>query len=217
MAVALRHVEAATHPLAGGPPDQLPAALRRLLPLLHEALRATAPAPRTRVGAMSAYHLGWTDAAGRPAGRGWGKFVRGCLALWAPSSAAAPPTTPCRRPPRWSGSTTSPWSTTTSRTATSNAATAPPSGSVWGSAQAINAGDGMHAIALPRAALRPRPPGGPAARRRRRQRRDHRGDRGPVPRPGARGPRRHLGGHLPAAGAWQDRRADRRSARGGRR
>jgi geranylgeranyl diphosphate synthase type I len=81
MAVALRHVEDATQPFSAGTPSQVPLALRRLLPLLHEALRSTAPAPRTRVGAMSAYHLGWTDGHGAKAETESGKMLRPVLCL----------------------------------------------------------------------------------------------------------------------------------------
>jgi geranylgeranyl diphosphate synthase, type I len=38
---------------------------------------------RSLSGAMSAYHMGWTDPSGQPASQNQGKFVRPALCLWA--------------------------------------------------------------------------------------------------------------------------------------
>jgi geranylgeranyl diphosphate synthase type I len=147
MAVALRHVEDAAQPFSAGTPSQVPLALRRLLPLLHEALRSTAPAPRTRVGAMSAYHLGWTDAEGRPQGQGSGKFVRGCLALWAAEQCGgvADDAVPAATAVEWVHNFTLVHDDI--QDGDVERRHRPTVWAVWGSAQAINAGDGMHAVA----------------------------------------------------------------------
>ncbi|MDQ6857280.1 MAG: polyprenyl synthetase family protein [Candidatus Dormibacteraeota bacterium] len=146
MAVALRNVEAAAQPPAAAP-GQVPLALRRLLPLLHDALRSTAPAPRTRVGVMSAYHLGWTDAEGRPHGTGSGKFVRGCLALWAAEQCGgvASDAAPAATAVEWIHNFTLVHDDI--QDGDLERRHRPTVWAVWGSAQAINAGDGMHAVA----------------------------------------------------------------------
>ncbi|HSP65733.1 MAG TPA: polyprenyl synthetase family protein [Candidatus Deferrimicrobium sp.] len=147
MAVALRRVEATAPPFAATPPTEVPLALRRMLPLLHHALRSTAPAPRTRVGAMSAYHMGWTDAEGRPQGTGSGKFVRGCLALWAAEQCGgvADVAVPAATAVEWIHNFTLVHDDI--QDGDVERRHRPTVWAVWGSAQAINAGDGMHAIA----------------------------------------------------------------------
>lgn len=60
------------------PPSLLSRAAR-----VEAALRAAAPSPRTRTGAMGAYHMGWVDSAGRPTCGVAGKMLRGGLVLWA--------------------------------------------------------------------------------------------------------------------------------------
>jgi geranylgeranyl diphosphate synthase type I len=147
MAVALRDVKAAAQPLPAGSPSQVPPALRRLLPLLHGALRSTAPAPQTRVGVMSAYHLGWSDADGQPQGNGSGKFVRGCLALWAAEQVGgrADDAVPAATAVEWIHNYTLVHDDI--QDGDVERRHRPAVWVVWGSAQAINAGDGMHAVA----------------------------------------------------------------------
>src|ERR1700736_5386880 len=88
MAVAVRDVETAPARLSAAGTAHIPTALQRLLPSLHEALRSTAVPANTKLGAMSSYHLGWTDADGQSSGDGGGKFLRGCLSLWAAEQCA---------------------------------------------------------------------------------------------------------------------------------
>ena len=68
---------------ATAPSDGRPALLDRHTELLDSGLRKTAPHTRGLLRQMSAYHLGWTDAQGRPADEPAGKRIRPALALWA--------------------------------------------------------------------------------------------------------------------------------------
>ncbi|MDQ6847303.1 MAG: polyprenyl synthetase family protein [Candidatus Dormibacteraeota bacterium] len=147
MAVALHHVEDAAHPARNSAADQVPVALGRMLPPLHEALRASAPAPGTRLGAMSSYHLGWTDAQGRPGRGASGKFVRGCLALWAAEQCGGDVASglPAAAAVEWIHNFTLVHDDI--QDGDVERRHRPTVWAVWGSAQAINAGDGMHAIA----------------------------------------------------------------------
>ncbi len=147
MAVALRRVEAAGRPTPGSAADPVPLTLRRFLPLLQQALRASAPGPATRIGAMSSYHLGWTDEQGRPHGAGTGKFVRGCLALWAgeQSAGGADDALPAATAVEWIHNFTLVHDDI--QDGDVERRHRPTVWAVWGSAQAINAGDGMHAVA----------------------------------------------------------------------
>ncbi|HEY6377996.1 MAG TPA: polyprenyl synthetase family protein [Candidatus Dormibacteraeota bacterium] len=64
--------------VVSSPPACLEARIRRV----QAALRQSAPPSRTRVGWMTAYHLGRIDASGRPAHGDAGKTLRGGLCLW---------------------------------------------------------------------------------------------------------------------------------------
>ncbi len=147
MAVAARAVERAVRPSAGARMEEIPLALQRLLPVLSEALRSAAPPVETRIGAMSSYHLGWTDAEGRPDGAGAGKFVRGCLALWAAEQCGgtADDAVPAATAVEWIHNFTLVHDDI--QDGDVERRHRPTVWVVWGSAQAINAGDGMHAIA----------------------------------------------------------------------
>lgn len=122
-------------------------ALRRLLPALSQALRSTAPLPATRLGTMSSYHLGWTDAHGQPRGAGGGKFVRGCLALWAGEQCGgdADDALPAASAVEWVHNFTLVHDDI--QDGDVERRHRPTVWAIWGSAQAINAGDGMHAVA----------------------------------------------------------------------
>lgn len=161
LAVALHDIEARDLTARPGPPATLPQALRRHLPALNQALASTAPARRTRLGAMSSYHLGWTEADGRPRADGGGKHLRGCLALWAAERCGgrADRALTVAAAVEWIHNFTlvhddiQDGDRERRHRATVWA--------VWGAPQAINAGDGMHAVAY-RAALAGSAP--PAAR-----------------------------------------------------
>jgi geranylgeranyl diphosphate synthase type I len=136
--------------LAAGP--AFPEVLLRWSAPLEEEMRRQALPPTTQLGHMAAYHLGWVDTDRRPAGGGGGKRMRSSLCLWAAAACGAKPERALPvasaiellhnftlvhddiqdgdllrrgRPTVWS---------------------------VWGQAQAINAGDVLFALAL-RAAL----------------------------------------------------------------
>jgi geranylgeranyl diphosphate synthase type I len=147
MAVVLHHVEPAALPAPRAAADEVPAALRRLLAPLHQALRSSAPSPGTRIGAMSSYHLGWTDAQGQPGSAGAGKYVRGCLALWAGEQCGgeAADAVPAATAVEWIHNFTLVHDDI--QDGDVERRHRPAVWVVWGSAQAINAGDGMHALA----------------------------------------------------------------------
>jgi geranylgeranyl diphosphate synthase, type I len=147
MAVAVLDVETATVlvPAPGATP--VPQALRRMLPHLGEALRSTALPATTRLAAMSSYHLGWTDAQGRSRGEGAGKFMRGCLALWAAEQCGGNlrDALPVAAAVEWIHNFTLVHDDI--QDGDHERRHRPTVWVVWGSAQAINAGDGMHAVA----------------------------------------------------------------------
>jgi len=68
-------------------PPVLDGAAARVAPALRDAVGQLAPGLRTLVG----YHLGWVDAAGRPAALEGGKSVRATLALLSAAAAGAGP------------------------------------------------------------------------------------------------------------------------------
>jgi geranylgeranyl diphosphate synthase type I len=161
VAVRVRDVETRGNPLTAPRGARTPLALQRLLPHLVEALRSTAVPANTRVGEMASYHLGWTDAEGRSLGEGSGKFIRGCMALWAAeqcggdlADAAA-----VAAAVEWIHNFTLVHDDI--QDGDHERRHRPTVWVVWGSAQAINAGNGMHAVAY-RALLSGR--GRPAAR-----------------------------------------------------
>ena len=148
MAVAVSAVGASV----GVPPprraaDPIPLALQRLLPTLTDALRAGAPSLRTRVGAMAAYHLGWTDADGRPRAGGSGKLLRGTLALWAAERCGGSVTAalPAATAVEWLHNFTLVHDDI--QDGDRERRHRPTVWALWGEAQAINAGDGLHAVA----------------------------------------------------------------------
>jgi geranylgeranyl diphosphate synthase, type I len=73
-----------------GPPAAAPAALRRSRDLIAPALHSAVDMLDPTSARMAAYHLGWTDASGRPARGGQGKAVRPALALLSARAAGTP-------------------------------------------------------------------------------------------------------------------------------
>jgi geranylgeranyl diphosphate synthase type I len=96
---------------------------------------------------MASYHLGWTDAQGRSLGDGSGKFVRGCMALWAAEQCGGDPAEagPVAAAVEWIHNFTLVHDDI--QDGDHERRHRPTVWVVWGSAQAINAGDGMHAVA----------------------------------------------------------------------
>jgi geranylgeranyl diphosphate synthase type I len=146
MAVAIRQLPAEFATSDGPARAHIPDALRRQLPALEVALRAAALPVESRVGAMASYHLGWTDADGQARGAGGGKYLRGCLALWAAercgrgydAQAAAAAV-------EWIHNFTLVHDDI--QDGDRERRHRPTVWAVWGEAQAINAGDGMHGVA----------------------------------------------------------------------
>lgn len=60
-----------------------PTLLTRHAARISGSLRATAPPPDSFTGKMAAYHMGWVDRDGRPTDSQPGKFIRPALCLWA--------------------------------------------------------------------------------------------------------------------------------------
>jgi geranylgeranyl diphosphate synthase type I len=146
MAVAIRQLQAAFAPSEGPVAARIPRSLERQLPALTEALHASALPPATRVGAMSAYHLGWTDADGRPRSANGGKFLRGCLALWAAERCGrGDDARPVAAAVEWIHNFTLVHDDI--QDGDRERRHRPTVWAVWGAAQGINAGDGMHAVA----------------------------------------------------------------------
>ena len=129
-------------------PDPIPLALQRLLPTLTEALQAGAPDARTRVGAMASYHLGWTEADGSPRAGGSGKLLRGTLALWAAERCGGSVTAalPAATAVEWLHNFTLVHDDI--QDGDRERRHRPTVWAIWGEAQAINAGDGLHAVAF---------------------------------------------------------------------
>jgi geranylgeranyl diphosphate synthase, type I len=111
-------------------------------------LRETAPPATSMSGLMAAYHMGWVDRVGRPDAARPGKLVRPSLCLWACEAMGADAATalPVASALEWVHNFTlvhddiqdgdrerrrreTVWS-------------------VWGTAQGINAGNGLHAFAF---------------------------------------------------------------------
>jgi geranylgeranyl diphosphate synthase type I len=63
-------------------PASPPSSLLACVDRVESALRKDALPTATRLGAMAAYHMGWVDSAGRPFNAAPGKMLRGGLCLW---------------------------------------------------------------------------------------------------------------------------------------
>lgn len=129
-------------------PRDIPAALRDQLPMLVAAMRADRLPDTTRVGAMASYHLGWTEADGRPRAGHAGKLLRGGLALWLADALVGDPrrALPVATAVEWIHNFTLVHDDIQDEDRERRHR--PTVWAVWGAAQAINAGDGMHALAL---------------------------------------------------------------------
>ena len=137
-------------------PEPPPAVLTRHRDAIERALRRSALPTRTHLGRMAAYHMGWVDPGGRRADAPSGKRIRPALVLWACSAMGGDPEwalpaavavelvhnftlihDDIQDGDRQRRHRDTVWA-------------------IWGSAQGINAGDGIFALAL-RTLLAPGP------------------------------------------------------------
>lgn len=149
MAVAIRELTVVKTSAAApaSTAGSLPETLSRRLPALLQAMRLQRLPETSRLGRMTAYHLGWCDAQGRPDGAPTGKLLRGSLCLWAAESCGLDAATalPLATAVEWIHNFTlvhddiQDGDRQRRHRATVWA--------VWGAEQAINAGDGLHALA----------------------------------------------------------------------
>lgn len=125
----------------------MPPALGRLLPMFAGALRRTALPTTSRVGVMAAYHLGWVDSEGQARSDAGGKFLRGTLALWAADACDgdAADALGVATAVEWLHNFTLVHDDI--QDGDRERRHRPTVWAVWGEAQAINAGDAMHAVA----------------------------------------------------------------------
>lgn len=135
--------------------------VRYVEPVARE-LRASVPSTdRSGLYAMLAYHLGWTDAEGRATSGFAGKQLRPTLLLLATEAAGGDPTValPAAAAVELLHNFSLIHDDIQDRSEERRGRAAV--WTIWGTAQAINAGDAMHAVAA-RAALRCREAGAPA-------------------------------------------------------
>jgi geranylgeranyl diphosphate synthase type I len=134
-------------PAPGGVVTGVPEPLNRHLPLLVDGLHRSAIPTTTAVGLMASYHVGWTDSRGRRVQANSGKFFRGCLALWAAEccGGSAGDALPVATAVEWMHNFTLVHDDI--QDGDLERRHRPTVWAVFGEAQAINAGDGLHAIA----------------------------------------------------------------------
>jgi geranylgeranyl diphosphate synthase type I len=142
-------------------PEPPPAVLTRHLEGIERALRRTALTSKSHLGRMTSYHMGWCDPAGRRADAPAGKRIRPALTVWACEALGGDP--------EWAMPAAVSVELIHNFTLIHDDIQdgdlerrhRPTVWSIWGSAQGINAGDGLFAMAM-QAALAP----GPHAERR---------------------------------------------------
>jgi len=141
--------------------EQRPALLTRHTTLIESAIRRSALPSRSHLGRMTAYHMGWVTPDGEPALADSGKRVRPALCLWACEALGEPPS--CALPAAIAVELIHNFTLIHDdiQDGDEQRRHRPTVWSIWGSAQGINAGDGMLAMAL-RNLLAP----GPGAERR---------------------------------------------------
>lgn len=125
----------------------IPTALTQWTPGVERELRRAALPDASLLGRMAAYHMGWMDAEGRPA-RAEGKHVRSNLCCWAGEACGG----------HWEAALPAACTIELIHNFTlvhddvqdgdEMRRGRPTVWSVWGTAQAINAGDGLCALAL---------------------------------------------------------------------
>jgi geranylgeranyl diphosphate synthase type I len=127
--------------------EAVPCALVHWTPDIDSALRGAVPGGASLVGRMASYHLGWLDAQGRPT-RAMGKNVRSNLCCWAAQAAGGD----------WRAALPAACAIELLHNFTlvhddvqdgdQQRRGRPTVWSIWGTAQAINAGDGLFALGL---------------------------------------------------------------------
>ena len=126
----------------------MPVALGRHLNLLLDAMRSSALPATSMLGMMGAYHMGWSDPGGTPTPAPMGKSLRGCLALWTADQVAgdARPALAVATAVEWLHNFTLIHDDI--QDGDHERRHRPTVWAVYGKAQAINAGDGLHSLAL---------------------------------------------------------------------
>jgi geranylgeranyl diphosphate synthase, type I len=125
-----------------------PALLHRYAETIDDAMRRAAPSPRSLLGRMASYHLGYCGPDGRPARFDPGKRIRAALCLWAcdalggEASRALPAAVAVELVHNFTLIHDDIQDGDEQRRHRETV------WSVWGMRQGINAGDGMHAMAL---------------------------------------------------------------------
>lgn len=129
------------------PTSSIPNPLTAWTSLVENTLRGTALPDQGLLGRMSAYHMGWTDAEGAPTQAG-GKHVRSNLCLWTASAfgGRAEDALPAACALELTHNFTLVHDDVQDRDQTRRGR--PTVWSIWGEAQAINAGDGLSALAF---------------------------------------------------------------------
>jgi len=139
--------EALARATATAVPDES-ALLVRYRSCIAEQLRATALPESTFAGRMAAYHMGWVDRDGRPTTSDAGKFVRSGLCVWACEACGGKieSALPAAAAIEWMHNFTLIHDDIQDgdRARRSRETV----WSIWGSAQGINAGDALHALAF---------------------------------------------------------------------
>jgi geranylgeranyl diphosphate synthase type I len=135
-------------PLASTPVDALPSILTTYPPRVAGAMREEALAPTSMTGRMSGYHIGWLDDVGRERRAVTGKLVRPSLCLWACEACGgeAGDAIPAATAVEWVHNFTLVHDDIQDGDRDRHGR--PTVWAVWGVAQAINAGDALHALAF---------------------------------------------------------------------
>jgi geranylgeranyl diphosphate synthase type I len=129
--------------------DTAPAILTVYQARIGEAMRAQELAPQTMTGRMSGYHMGWLDESGRCARtQPAGKLVRPALCLWACEACGgnADEAMPAATALEWLHNFTLIHDDIQDNDVERHGR--PTLWTIWGSAQGINAGDALHALAF---------------------------------------------------------------------
>jgi geranylgeranyl diphosphate synthase, type I len=135
-------------PLTQQPVDELPSILTRYPARVADAMRRQALAAKSMTGRMSGYHMGWLDEHGGDRASVAGKLVRPSLCLWACEACGgdADDAIPAATAVEWVHNFTLVHDDI--QDGDRNRHGRPTVWAVWGVAQAINAGDALHALAF---------------------------------------------------------------------